>query len=171
MEQILLSLLILGAFVTDVHRSVIPNVLTCGGIAAGVLYHAISGGWQGFVYSISGLAAGFLLFLVLYLIGALGAGDVKLFAAIGALTGTVFVLECTVYSLLFAGGIGLVIMLVKKDAKARIFGLFGYLGAFVFMKDLTVWKNIRTADQLRFPFMYAVLPGVLTAYLYGEAII
>ncbi|WP_217556543.1 prepilin peptidase [Paenibacillus sp. GbtcB18] len=168
MEELLLSLLILVAFVTDVRRSIIPNVLTAAGVGIGMMYHLLTNGWSGLVFSVAGFVTGFIALFILYAAGALGAGDVKLFGAIGALTGGVYVFTCALYSLLFAGAIGLCLLLARKEGAKRLGRLFGGLALCLFLKDLSFWKSLRQRDQLRFPFMYAVLPGVLAAYWYGS---
>src|SRR4051794_10114969 len=83
---------------------------------SGLLYHGIVGGWAGLGNSALGLAFGFSVLLLLYAMGGMGSGDVKLMAAIGAWLGMqltfgvliVSALACGVYSvglLVLAGGI------------------------------------------------------------------
>ncbi|SEG04836.1 prepilin peptidase [Paenibacillus sp. UNC499MF] len=168
MEELLLSLLILTAFVTDVRKAVIPNVLTAAGAFGGIVYHFLASGWSGLFFSLAGCMTGFIVLFILYAAGALGAGDVKLFGAIGALTGGISVFTCAVYSLLFAGAIGFVLLLVRKEGVKRLGRLLGRVAMFVCLKDFSFWKSLKQKDQLRFPFMYAVLPGVLAAYWYGS---
>jgi prepilin peptidase CpaA len=103
---ILLAVFILAAFISDARRSLIPNTLTVSAAVLGLFYHITFDGWNGLLDSAIGLFVGFITVLVLYFFGALGAGDVKLFAAVGALMGTVFVLQSIIYSLIYAGVIG-----------------------------------------------------------------
>ena len=78
-----LGLLVVAA-VVDWRTRRIPNWLTftlvLSGLAQSWMPQAIVGPWS----SLTGLLAGFGLTLLLYLLGALGAGDVKLLAGIGA---------------------------------------------------------------------------------------
>ncbi|MFD1909231.1 prepilin peptidase [Paenibacillus rhizoplanae] len=57
----------------------IPNWITLPALIGGLLLQLIINGWQGLLFSLCGSGAGFLLLLIMYFIGAVGAGDVKLF--------------------------------------------------------------------------------------------
>ncbi len=91
------------AFATDIRKQIIPNWLTAAGIGAGLLGHGMAQGGYGLAFSAAGLACGFIPMLLLYAVGGVGAGDVKLFGALGAMTGAVFTLYAMVASLFFAG--------------------------------------------------------------------
>jgi prepilin peptidase CpaA len=81
--------LVLGAAIYDVRYRRIPNWLTLGGVVAGVaLNKFLDSGRPGiFVSSLLGLAIAFGLYFVLYVLRAMGGGDVKLMAAVGAVVG------------------------------------------------------------------------------------
>ena len=73
----------------------LPNVLTVSFFLAGLLFHlihgAVTGGWSGafgeLLFALKGFGVGFGILLPLWLIGGGGAGDVKLFGALGAWLG------------------------------------------------------------------------------------
>ncbi len=91
------------AVVTDLRARRIPNWLTAG-IAAAGFGIAAGGGQVTPMQAALGMTIGLLLMLPGHLIGATGAGDVKLMAAIGAVVGTgsiVRVFLCTA----IAGGV------------------------------------------------------------------
>jgi prepilin peptidase CpaA len=87
-ETVLLAL-VLGAAVYDVRYRRIPNWLTITGVLAGLaLNRFLDQGRPGmFVSSLLGLAIAFGVYFVLYALRAMGAGDVKLMAAVGAIVG------------------------------------------------------------------------------------
>jgi prepilin peptidase CpaA len=165
---ILLAVFILTAFISDVRSSLIPNTLNVGAAMAGLLYHIAFDGWYGLLDSAIGLSIGFFILLVLYIFGALGAGDVKLFAALGALMGTVFVWQSIMYSLIYAGVIGLILLLVRKKLIPVGKRMTGWLLSIVVLKDCLTFKKMKQQELLQFPFMYAVLPGVFTAWYYSQ---
>lgn len=72
---------------TDIYRFKVYNVLTFPVLFLGVAYHAWTGGWHGAMISLLGVAVAFAIMLVPYLLGALGAGDVKFFMSLGAWLG------------------------------------------------------------------------------------
>ncbi len=85
--QFLLIVLVLPAAVFDFRSRRIPNWLCVSGFLAGLAANAALGGWAGLRGSLIGFAAGFGLYFVLYLLHAMGAGDVKLMGAVGAVAG------------------------------------------------------------------------------------
>lgn len=110
------------------------------------------------------LRPGFGILFLMYAIGAVGAGDVKLFGGIGAWTGLAFGMHVIIYSVLYAGAIGLVILLFRKDSAKRIRGMAGSLAGFFMLGSL---KLVNKEKTLKFPFMLAVLPGFITVLVSG----
>ena len=85
---VLLLALVAGAAAYDVPFRRIPNWLTAAGALLGLAMNTfLYQGWPGLRTSLMGLAVGFGSYFVLYSIRAMGAGDVKLMAAIGAMVG------------------------------------------------------------------------------------
>ena len=131
--------------VIDLDHQVIPDEITLPGIliaflAASVLApdpfsHALPLGWKG---SIIGAATGFGLFYFVAWAGALifkqdamGGGDIKLMAMVGALTGWRGVLMTTFIGSLTGSVIGIAVMRIKKTGPRTVlpFGPFLALGA------------------------------------------
>ncbi|WP_442604072.1 A24 family peptidase [Paenibacillus sp. KN14-4R] len=167
MLQIILAVFILIAFVTDVRRRVIPNVLTISAVLIGLILQGFVGGWDGLIQGLIGMGVGFGIMLPLYLFGALGAGDVKLFAGIGALTGLSFVMSSMMYSLLFAGLIGVIILIWRKQLLQKGANLLHVIGITLIHRDLQAVQTVRNGKNITFPFMYAVLPGSIIAMMEG----
>ena len=85
---------------TDVRYRRIPNVYVLATLASGLVMNLVFGGPRGLLLSLAGCAAAFVLMLVLHVLGAMGAGDVKLFAAIGSVVGLPLVLPTFVIVLI-----------------------------------------------------------------------
>jgi prepilin peptidase CpaA len=113
----LLAAGLLAAVVSDLRSRRIPNTLVLTGIACAFAAHAadlfpntpsLSGAawWS----PLAGLIIGFALMLPLHLLRAMGAGDVKLMAMVGAFIGAPAVLTATLYTLLAGGLLSLVFM-------------------------------------------------------------
>jgi prepilin peptidase CpaA len=77
------------AAVIDFRRFRVPNALTFPLCLVGLAFHSASGGLSGLQYSFGGIAVGILTLLLFYIMGVMGAGDVKLLAAVGAWIGPV----------------------------------------------------------------------------------
>ena len=100
---VLLTVVLVTAMCTDLRWSRIPNWLTFPAMGFALLAHAWVGGLQGALFSLAGLGAGLGLFLILYVTGSSGAGDVKLMAAVGALIGPYGALLSALLAILVGG--------------------------------------------------------------------
>lgn len=89
---------------TDLRSRRIPNWLVFPFMLAGICVSGWIHGWSGIAKSLSGLVLGALLLGILYWIGGMGMGDLKLCAAIGAWIGPMQLLLALVVTSM-AGGI------------------------------------------------------------------
>jgi prepilin peptidase CpaA len=111
--HVLATVIAMVACVTDLRSQRIPNVLTFGGALAGVVFHAVSGRADGFLLSLSGWAVGIAVFLLPFALGGMGAGDVKLVAALGAWLGPMDTLWLAMYTAI-AGGVAAVALALAR---------------------------------------------------------
>jgi len=93
----------------DVRTRRIPNLLTFGAAIAGIVYAIFAHGTAGLFASIAGWLVGCALFLPFFLLGGMGAGDVKLIAAIGSWLGPVVAFWVALYAMM-AGGVMAVVL-------------------------------------------------------------
>lgn len=114
---IALSASAIAAF-TDIRRYKVYNALTFPLAGAGLLYHAVAPSGMGWGYAGSGLLAGFLLLIILYAIGILGAGDVKFAAAIGAWLGPDAILRIVLIGCMATGVYSAVVIFGRGGVKA-----------------------------------------------------
>jgi prepilin peptidase CpaA len=156
------SFIIITAFCIDIRSRKIPNWLTVCGLIGGMSLNLIWHGKDGVLFSICGLLVGLCSLLGLYFLGALGAGDVKLFAAIGAITGTDFVFNNMLYAIVYAGIIGCLILIGRKLFKSRIAWLISILFSLFLLKEWRLLSTLPKDQMIRFPFMWAVLPALVT---------
>jgi prepilin peptidase CpaA len=105
-----------AAVVTDVRTRRIPNWLT-GAIAGAGFGLACGGGTVTPLQAALGLLAGLLLMMPGHVIGATGAGDVKLMAAVGAVVGPEMVLRAFLYSAV-AGGVFAIAVAARRGRLA-----------------------------------------------------
>jgi prepilin peptidase CpaA len=75
------------ALLTDIRRREIPNVLIIYMFGFGVLVQGVLVGPAGLLAALGGLVVGLILLLPFYALGGMGAGDVKLLAAVGTFLG------------------------------------------------------------------------------------
>src|ERR1051326_4434993 len=96
----------------DVRYRRIPNMVVLSALIAGLAINSAFAGWQGLGSSLLGFGLGFVPMLLLHIFGAMGAGDVKLFGAVGTMLGGAL----AVFSTLRAGT-----MLTTLHGVLRIF--------------------------------------------------
>ena len=96
----------------DVRYRRIPNAFVLAALISGLTINATFGGLSGALSSLGGCAFAFILIFVLHVFGAMGAGDVKLFSAIGAVTGAHLVLP-TFFVVVLTGGVLALIATIK----------------------------------------------------------
>ena len=101
--SVLFTLLLLAS-VSDCRSYRIPNWLTLGGTAFALAYSVAVpfSPRLGFGWALGGMALGLCFMLPLYVLGVMGAGDVKLMAMVGAFLG----LYSTFYAVLFVFAVG-----------------------------------------------------------------
>ncbi|MCC2685130.1 MAG: hypothetical protein K0R75_2029 [Paenibacillaceae bacterium] len=118
-DSLLLGILAV-CVVTDLKSRTIYNAVTFPGTIAGLILQTVFQGVPGLVDAVFGLAAGFGILLIPYLLGGMGAGDVKLLAMVGAFKGLTFVLFTSVYMALIGGVIALALLLMRKGVFERL---------------------------------------------------
>jgi len=104
--QVWIAILVgVAAMIDDLARRQIANWIPVAALVAGLGWQVGQSGWFGVLYALGGAAAGFAAFLIFYLMGGMGGGDVKLMAGFGALLGAGRLVEAA----LWAAGVGGVI--------------------------------------------------------------
>jgi prepilin peptidase CpaA len=107
-QEIALAIAIAAAFL-DLRTRRIPNVLTFGAATIAVLLHGYLGGWNGIGLSLAGWIVGLALFLPFFALGGLGAGDVKLLAAVGACVGPLAAVWVALFTMVVGGFMALAV--------------------------------------------------------------
>jgi prepilin peptidase CpaA len=108
------------ATITDVRSRRIPNWLSLPFMAGGVAAQGWINGWHGLAQSMGGLCLGALIFGILFWMGGMGMGDVKLCAAIGAWVGPEQLLLALVVTGL-AGGIMALLWAIFSGFTGQLF--------------------------------------------------
>ncbi len=129
---IVLQILLVIALIYDIHSQIIPNLLNGIILLTGLLFNIYFSQWSGVFDSVLGIITGLGLTFILYIWRAIAAGDVKLFAAIGAYLGIEQISILLVTSIFIAGAIAIL-----------------------------YWLSNRTLKDKTMPFMYAVFPAAL----------
>ncbi len=153
------AVLVISVF-TDVRDGKIYNAVTLPAALLGLVLNTVAKGLPGLGLSLAGLVLGLVLFFLSALVGRiLGAGDCKLFAAVGALQGPQFLLWAIAISLIVGGVFGILVALwrgVLRHSLQRVWQ------AVYFKIYLKMPMDIaQTSSKLRLPYAVAILAGCL----------
>jgi len=182
-NNVLLMMLITTSGVCDFKERKIPNKITFTGILTGILFNFFWGGWIGLVHSIFGLLAGLSIFFIPFAMGGMGAGDVKLMGAIGALMGWEFSVMTALYSAIVGGIMVLIHLLytgkLRETLKKMVFALINLLLRYasrlgynetIYKAHEKFSKNGHDYKTIYIPYGVAIAGGavlVLIAYKQG----
>lgn len=108
---------VFAAAVLDVWKFKIYNAVTLPLLASGLLYHGLVGGPVELAGSVLGVVFGFGILIGFYVMGGMGAGDVKLMAAVGAWLGMPLTFFVFIASSLATGLYALVLLLAFGRAR------------------------------------------------------
>ena len=144
-QFILAAIVSIGSGYNDLKVRRIPNLITLPGILSGFILNTVLSGFNGFKISLIGFLIGFCFFLVLYLIGGMGAGDVKLMGAIGAIMGYPLIINVFIFTAISS----LIII---------IFMFFPIIYGSIKMKDFSTLKSIR---KTYIPYGLAISGGTI----------
>jgi prepilin peptidase CpaA len=149
----------------DIKSRRIPNLLTGPALLAGLLLHLGIDGWHGLLTSFAAAMICGGIFLVFYLAGGMGAGDVKLIAAVGAIAGLPSTPYLLVLTSLAGGVLGIGLALMRGRLKQTLFNV-GALAAHHVQEGFTPHPelNVRNDGALRLPYGLAIAVGCTVTF-------
>ena len=131
---VLLPGVVLASWIDWRYRKV-PNWLNLSLILSGLIAQVIFHGWSGLWMGLLGMLLGFGLLIVPWLMHAMGAGDVKLMAAIGVWLGPLLTLRAFCVGAILAGAIAVAMIVLGR----RLWQAYANLG--LIMTKLNSWKK------------------------------
>lgn len=162
-DTIAVAVALLGC-VFDLHSRRVPNLLTLGAAVAAVVVCTATMGLTGLGSSTSGWLLATALWLPLYALGGMGAGDVKLLAAIGAWLGPADALYAALYAAMAGGVLALVVAFACGCVRqtwnnVQLLILHWRVVGFAPHAQLT----LETATSPRLPYAVPILIGTMGA--------
>jgi prepilin peptidase CpaA len=153
--EVMAVVVALFACVFDLRSRRIPNALTLGSAAAALAVRFLVGGIPAFQAGGAGWLLGIALFLPFFVLGGLGAGDVKLLGALGAWLGAAMVWHVAMYTAMAGGVLGLAVALRTGYLKTALANL-KYLLTFWSTVGLKPVDGLTVDDPRRPKLAYAV---------------
>jgi prepilin peptidase CpaA len=111
---VLLIAIVAVAAIYDLRFRRIPNWLNLSGVILGLLLNTVFFARAGLIGAVLGIGFALMVYVPLYLIRGMGAGDVKLMAAVGAIAGPWNWLGIFVATALLGGVVSLVFVALKR---------------------------------------------------------
>ena len=162
--EILVAVVVLTAAATDLRSRRIPNWLTLSGVCAGLIVNGVLAGMQGLKTSLMGLAVAFGTYFLFYALRAMGAGDVKLMAAVGAIVGPTHWFFIFLASSIAGGIFAVALMVWKGKARETLFNSFfivtelaRFRAPYARRSDL----DVKNPNALRMPHGLAIAAGTM----------
>ena len=152
--------------ITDTLVSKIPNIATLATALIGLGYHTWTAGPSGLLFSLLGLITGFCLFFIPYLMGGMGAGDVKALAALGSLLGAGATFHVFLYAGLAGGILAVFHYALAHNLKEKCLKGAKNLHAFAYTLDINLFRP-SASEQLRFPYAAAIAFGFYAFVSWG----
>lgn len=158
--------IVLGiSMITDMKSRKIFNVITMPAMLFGLFYHTYLSGFQGLLFSIIGLLIGFFLLLIPFLLGGMGAGDLKLLAAVGAILGGEMVFQSFLYTAL-VGGIFAILIIFKNNYRLEHWKKVWF--SMVYFRSYTNLFQPKSLQQsYTIPYGVPIAIGVASLYCFG----
>ena len=154
------------AAVIDIRHRRIPNVVCVTTAAAGLTLATVGISSITVASALAGLAFGFLMMLPGHVFGAMGAGDVKLFAAAGTLLGSGRIVRAFLF-VAIAGGILAAVIAIRRGRFGRTMGMTARL---LGRPDKLKTEIESPAEHNRFSYGPAIAIGCVVAMLIGDSL-
>lgn len=172
-KLILLLAVLLVALVTDLWKRKIYNTLVLVGLLAGLTLNLYAMGLEGGLFWLKGSLMALLLFLPLYVMRGMAAGDVKLMMVVGGILGLPLIINVMLYVYIAGGALALLIVLFRKQGLK----LWHNVKLAVFNQVIRVRTGVDMHMQLegtqsvgKMPYATAIAAGTLFA-LYEQSFV
>jgi prepilin peptidase CpaA len=163
LSTVLLLLVVAACGITDVWKQKIYNLVTYPSIVSGLLLGFLEGGKTGLTEHAKGFLVGFILMLIVHILGGMGAGDVKLMGAIGSLGGYPFIINALFFSVMVGGIISLAVVIWQKKLLISLKNVLLALVTPMIPGMKTI--PLDPANSTSIPFGFAICLGTLWAMI------
>ncbi|TCL00080.1 prepilin peptidase CpaA [Natranaerovirga hydrolytica] len=168
----LLTVILVLAIITDKKTYKIRNKHLIIGTLLGVTINIAYLGIRGIVHSFLGFIFPIVILMFLFALGVLGAGDIKLFATIGAIMGIQFTAYVMLYAFIIGGMMAFIILVYKKLLIKRLTYFFHYIKNAILMKHTPKYYVANQDGQaVTMHFSYAIALGTIIHMINNGGII
>jgi len=159
---VLASTVAVTAAITDVRERRIPNRLTYPAMFAGLALQAAVHGWRGLLLGPGGALLFGGLFMIFHVVRAMGAGDVKLAAALGCIIGPAGSLQVMFATAMAGGALAIIVMVFTGRVAQTLRSTLAIVGFHVVHGLRTHPEvNLDNPAAVRLPYGLAFSAGTL----------
>ncbi len=160
---------VIAAAIIDLRTRRIPNWLTGPSVLLAFLLNLYLDGIHGLTSSLLGLLAGFSLLIFVYLLGGMGAGDVKLLSAVGAFVGPLLVFYTFIWMALVGGVLAMMLIIQKKAIPQTFRNLkLLFLGWFLGSSGSEANITIKNQSLHKLSYGVAIAAGTILAVCFQQ---
>jgi prepilin peptidase CpaA len=161
----LVTLLALCA-ASDLRSNKIPNIVTVPFAMAAVALHTFNNGLDGFLFSTVGMATGVGLLVIPYIMGGMGAGDVKFMGSVGSFLGAKATLGAFLFIALAGGIYSLALVLICREVfKGFLSEKLTILSSMVMLRNYVPLQTESSSQKPRLKYGLAIAFGTISYVL------
>jgi len=164
LPDIAIVVIVVISLYTDLRYRKIYNIVLFPAFLLALLYSFMISGTAGLLYSLKGATLGLSLLLIPFILGGMGAGDVKLLAVIGAWRGPQFVWFCFLCTAIVGGAIAMVQLLRTGRLLQTVkIILFAFVPGSPRVNTFSTLATAKAGEV--FPYGVAIAAGTLATYI------
>ena len=162
------SLFLIFICITDSLKSIIPNYSIVVFLSVSIIFNLYQSGINGLLSSLSGLLIGLALLIIPFILGGMGAGDVKALAALGSLVGPSDIFQIFLYMGLIGGAIALFHHVLSQSFFNDFKNFMVSIRLAIITKDPKYLRPEKSALKLKFPYAVALAFGFCAFVIRGK---
>jgi prepilin peptidase CpaA len=165
---IILIIVLTISAISDITFQKIPNWLTIPTMTLGVVYYTWMNGTEGFLYSVEGIGVGVVVLILPYILGGMGAGDIKLMGAVGSLLGPKGVFTAFLFTAIIGGIYALLVLVLSRNLRNTVKRYGTMLKTFVLTQTMIYIPPSREEMKPRLCYGVAIALGTILSVFYGS---
>jgi prepilin peptidase CpaA len=167
---IFLTVVLIIATINDIQFQRIPNWLTYPAMIVGTAYHSMVNGFEGFLFGVEGIVVGMVVFIIPYLMGGMGAGDIKLMGVVGGFLGPKEVFIAFLFAGIIGGIYALGILIFSGNLKFTVKRYWAMLKLFILTRNIMYIPPSPNEMNPRLCYGLAISLGTLLSLFRGSLI-